>query len=186
MTIRLSCCLATPVALAALLIVVPASAQARSCGTHSRLADGTRVKVDAYSGASCSFARATATRFYALDGVPRHLKVKGTRLTYRRQLHGRGWRTWTYRGRRKGRVAVVSIRQVDPPAPPVSPPPVSPPTAPQPECDPNYAGACLDPDAADYDCSGGAGDGPFYTEQVMVVGDDHFELDRDGDGVGCD
>jgi hypothetical protein len=50
----------------------------------------------------------------------------------------------------------------------------------------NYAGACLEPDAYDYDCSGGDGDGPLYTGQVRVVGDDHYELDRDGDGIACD
>jgi hypothetical protein len=53
-------------------------------------------------------------------------------------------------------------------------------------CDPNYAGACLRPGASDYDCEGGSGDGPFYTGEVRVVGDDHYDLDRDGDGVACD
>jgi hypothetical protein len=53
-------------------------------------------------------------------------------------------------------------------------------------CDPNYTGACLDADSYDYDCEGGSGDGPDYTGLVEVVGDDHFDLDRDGDGVGCD
>jgi hypothetical protein len=53
-------------------------------------------------------------------------------------------------------------------------------------CDPSYEGACLDPTASDYDCAGGSGDGPQYTGTVTVVGDDHFDLDRDGDGIGCD
>jgi hypothetical protein len=53
-------------------------------------------------------------------------------------------------------------------------------------CDPNYAGACLDPSSPDYDCEGGSGDGPDYTGRVEVVGDDHFGLDGDGDGVGCE
>jgi hypothetical protein len=53
-------------------------------------------------------------------------------------------------------------------------------------CDPNYAGACLDPNSPDYDCEGGSGDGPDYTGRVEVVGDDHFDLDRDGDGVACE
>jgi hypothetical protein len=53
-------------------------------------------------------------------------------------------------------------------------------------CDPNYAGACLDPSSPDYDCAGGSGDGPDYTGTVEVIGDDHFDLDRDGDGIGCD
>jgi hypothetical protein len=53
-------------------------------------------------------------------------------------------------------------------------------------CDPNYSGACLDPNSPDYDCAGGSGNGPDYTGRVEVVGDDHFDLDRDGDGVGCE
>jgi hypothetical protein len=53
-------------------------------------------------------------------------------------------------------------------------------------CDPNYEGACLDPNAPDYDCSGGSGDGPKYTGPVDVVGSDPFGLDADGDGVGCE
>jgi len=53
-------------------------------------------------------------------------------------------------------------------------------------CDPNYAGACLKPGVSDYDCDGGSGDGPYYTGYVEVVGDDHYDLDRDGDGVACE
>jgi len=53
-------------------------------------------------------------------------------------------------------------------------------------CDPNYAGACLRPNAYDYDCAGGSGDGPYYTGFVRVVGDDHYDLDRDGDGTACE
>jgi hypothetical protein len=56
---------------------------------------------------------------------------------------------------------------------------------PQQNCDPNYSG-CLDPNASDYDCIGGSGDGPRYTGPVRVLGDDHYDLDRDGDGVGCE
>lgn len=55
-----------------------------------------------------------------------------------------------------------------------------------PTCDPNYTGACLRPDVADYDCAGGSGDGPYYTGPVTVVGDDRYALDRDGDGVACE
>lgn len=53
-------------------------------------------------------------------------------------------------------------------------------------CDPNYGDTCLDPDAIDYDCEGGSGDGPQYTGLVQVVGTDVYDLDRDGDGTGCD
>lgn len=52
-------------------------------------------------------------------------------------------------------------------------------------CDPNYKGECLDPNASDYDCAGGSGDGPEYTGPVEVVGSDVFGLDRDGDGYAC-
>lgn len=54
------------------------------------------------------------------------------------------------------------------------------------ECDPNYADACLDPNAGDYDCAGGSGDGPQYSGLVTVTGDDVYDLDRDGDGTGCE
>jgi hypothetical protein len=52
-------------------------------------------------------------------------------------------------------------------------------------CNENYSG-CLNPDASDYDCAGGSGDGPEYTGQVNVMGYDEYDLDRDGDGVACD
>jgi hypothetical protein len=54
------------------------------------------------------------------------------------------------------------------------------------ECDSNYAGACLSPTAYDYDCADGSGDGPEYTGTVTVVGEDHYGLDADGDGTGCE
>jgi hypothetical protein len=53
-------------------------------------------------------------------------------------------------------------------------------------CDPNYAGACLDPNSPDYDCEGGSGNGPDYTGPVRVVGNDPHGLDADGDGLGCE
>jgi hypothetical protein len=53
------------------------------------------------------------------------------------------------------------------------------------ECDPNYSG-CLNPNSSDYDCLGGSGDGPDYTGTVTVLGEDHYGLDADGDGTGCD
>jgi hypothetical protein len=31
----------------------------------------------------------------------------------------------------------------------------------EPECHPSYEGACLDPNAVDYDCMGGSGEGLF-------------------------
>jgi len=53
-------------------------------------------------------------------------------------------------------------------------------------CHPSYTGACLDPNASDYDCAGGPGDGPLYTGFVRVVGYDEYGLDADNDGYGCE
>jgi hypothetical protein len=53
-------------------------------------------------------------------------------------------------------------------------------------CHPSYRGACLDPNASDYDCLGGSGNGPKYTGRVRVVGADVFRLDADHDGWGCE
>jgi hypothetical protein len=53
-------------------------------------------------------------------------------------------------------------------------------------CHPSYRGRCLDPNASDYDCIGGSGNGPKYTGLVRVVGPDVFRLDADHDGWGCE
>lgn len=54
------------------------------------------------------------------------------------------------------------------------------------QCDPNYSGACV-PIASDVDCAGGSGDGPAYVRgPVRVIGTDIYDLDRDGDGIGCE
>jgi hypothetical protein len=46
---------------------------------------------------------------------------------------------------------------------------------------------CLDADALDYDCAGGEGDGPKYVDgPIRVSGSDPFDLDRDGNGLGCE
>jgi hypothetical protein len=53
-------------------------------------------------------------------------------------------------------------------------------------CDSNYSGACV-PIASDVDCAGGGGNGPAYVSgPVNVIGDDIYELDRDGNGTGCE
>lgn len=60
-------------------------------------------------------------------------------------------------------------------------------TAPAPppsNCHPSYD-PCLAP-ASDYDCAGGSGNRPAYTGLVPVHGYDEYDLDRDGDGVGCE
>ncbi len=56
----------------------------------------------------------------------------------------------------------------------------------QQDCDPNYSGACV-PVASDVDCAGGSGNGPAYVDgPVTVIGDDIYDLDRDGNGTGCE
>jgi hypothetical protein len=52
-------------------------------------------------------------------------------------------------------------------------------------CHPSYD-PCLNPNASDYDCEGGSGDGPEYTGYVTVSGSDDYGLDSDGDGTGCE
>jgi hypothetical protein len=66
------------------------------------------------------------------------------------------------------------------------PAPPPPPPAPTSNCHSSYTGACLDPNASDYDCAGGSGDGPKYTGFVHVVGYDEYGLDSDNDGLGCE
>jgi hypothetical protein len=54
-------------------------------------------------------------------------------------------------------------------------------------CDRNYRGRCLRPHVSDYDCAGGSGNGPYYVRgPFRVVGDDHYGLDSDGDGIACE
>lgn len=54
------------------------------------------------------------------------------------------------------------------------------------ECNENYSGRCV-PIASDVDCVGQSDDGPAYTRgPVSVVGSDVYELDSDGDGIGCE
>ncbi|WP_433320629.1 G5 domain-containing protein [Micromonospora sp. CA-269861] len=53
------------------------------------------------------------------------------------------------------------------------------------KCDPNYSG-CV-PIASDVDCAGGGGNGPAYVRgPIRVIGNDIYDLDRDGDGIACD
>jgi hypothetical protein len=53
-------------------------------------------------------------------------------------------------------------------------------------CDPSYPDACLDR-AGDYDCEGGTGNGPNYVDgPLRVRAPDPFDLDKDGDGWGCE
>jgi hypothetical protein len=47
-------------------------------------------------------------------------------------------------------------------------------------------GSTRSSDAKDYDSRGGSGNGPKCTGRVRVTGPDRYDLDRNGDGVGCD
>jgi hypothetical protein len=70
------------------------------------------------------------------------------------------------------------------PKPTPTPMPVATPT-PKPNCHANYSG-CV-PIASDVDCAGGSGNGPAYVRgPVEVIGIDVYDLDRDGDGIGCE
>ena len=54
-------------------------------------------------------------------------------------------------------------------------------------CDPSYPDVCIPPGAADYDCAGGSGNGPNYINgPIRVLPPDPHDLDRDGDGIGCE
>ncbi|WP_348788402.1 G5 domain-containing protein [Leifsonia sp. NPDC080035] len=79
-------------------------------------------------------------------------------------------------------VTTVGTRQ----APVEAPAPQAPAAQAPASCDPNYSGACV-PIASDVDCAGGSGNGPAYVAgPVRVVGQDIYDLDRDGDGVACE
>jgi hypothetical protein len=52
-------------------------------------------------------------------------------------------------------------------------------------CTPGYS-PCIPP-GSDVDCAGGSGDGPRYVQgPIRVTGSDPYDLDGDGDGVGCE
>lgn len=52
-------------------------------------------------------------------------------------------------------------------------------------CSPNYS-PCV-PIDSDVDCANGDGNGPSYVQgPVKVIGSDVYDLDRDGNGIGCD
>jgi hypothetical protein len=54
-------------------------------------------------------------------------------------------------------------------------------------CHSSYRGRCLKPNASDYDCAGGSGNGPYYVSgPFRVVGSDPFRLDADRDGIACE
>lgn len=70
------------------------------------------------------------------------------------------------------------------PASPPTPPPTTAAAVQTQQCTPGYD-PCIPP-GSDVDCEGGQGNGPRYTGRVTVSGSDPYDLDRDGDGVGCE
>jgi hypothetical protein len=61
--------------------------------------------------------------------------------------------------------------------------------SPQPNCTSGYSPCLVYHGGADYDCYGGSGDGPYYTEPGVVYtvsGSDPYGLDADSDGSGCE
>jgi beta-lactam-binding protein with PASTA domain len=88
------------------------------------------------------------------------------------------------------RITLVVAKAPPPPPPTTAPATTAPPpptTAPERDCDPSYPDDCLDSDAADYDGAGGSGNGPEYVDgPVRVRPPDPFDLDREGDGWGCE
>ena len=90
----------------------------------------------------------------------------------------------TSRQQKSDVISVQPVSQVTTVGTYVAPPP--PPPPPVSSCDSNYADACV-PAASDVDCAWGSGNGPAYFNGVArVVGADIYELDRGGDGFGCE
>jgi hypothetical protein len=67
-----------------------------------------------------------------------------------------------------------------------SPPPTAAPSSGGAPCHPSYS-PCIADEGTDVDCAGGSGNGPRYVHgPVQVHGPDEYDLDRDGNGVGCE
>lgn len=59
-------------------------------------------------------------------------------------------------------------------------------TSTQEKCDPNDQNQPYSAIVNGVDCAGGKGSGPAYVRGlVIVIGTDIYELDRDGDEIGC-
>jgi hypothetical protein len=123
-----------------------------------------------------------------LAGAREALADRGLRVRVRYRSTGRypAGTVISQSRRRAGVLPDSRVTLVVAKAPPPTTAPPPPTTEPR-DCDPSYPGVCLDPDAVDYDCAGGSGDGPEYVEgPIRVRPPDPFDLDREGDGWGCE
>ena len=152
-------------------------------------ADSVAPAVDAVSSPASSETRtvtetkplAFATKSVKSSSLAKGLtkvKVKGqagvVRITYRVTLVGGVEKSRTLVGRQVIKKPVTGVLLVGTKASKSS------------KCDPNYSGACV-PIASDVDCASGSGNGPAYVSgPVRVIGTDIYDLDRDGDGIGCE
>jgi pyruvate/2-oxoglutarate dehydrogenase complex dihydrolipoamide acyltransferase (E2) component len=137
--------------------------------------------VDESAPAKESKADAAAARRARREARRERLRLRRERAERRRELAA----ARRERRARQARAAARRVRQAELAAEAAQPEPEPEQQAIKANCHPSYD-PCLDPNASDYDCDGGSGDGPEYTGLVTVKGPDDYDLDRDGDGTGCD
>jgi membrane protein involved in colicin uptake len=159
------------------LAAVLAVSTAAGCGTDGQTGNDGVAKVagDAGSVKSRAAKRAASARAERRARARREARAQA-RARARRQARARARREALALARSRARAKARAAERRE--AARLAAPPES-------NCDENYSG-CLDPDASDYDCEGGSGDGPEYTGTVTVLGDDHYDLNRDDDNIACD
>jgi hypothetical protein len=129
-----------------------------------------------------------------LAGAKEALADRGLRATVRYRSSARHPAGTVIAQSRRGGAGVLPdsgitlvVAKAPPPPPTTAPPPPPPSTAPSRDCDRSHPDVCLDPAADDYDCAGGSGNGPEYVDgPIRVRPPDPFDLDREGDGWGCE
>jgi hypothetical protein len=153
-----------------ILLIVSAGLTLAACGSSDN-SGSTRSAQEQRTTDAAQRARQRARRRHEARATARRaaarLRIRAAHQAAVRQRHSE---------EREARLAAAEVRQQE----------EAEASEAESECDPNYSGACLNPHASDYDCEGGSGNGPYYTGEVSVVGEDHYGLDADGDGVGCE
>jgi hypothetical protein len=162
------------VALAAVTVLVSACITFGAIGCSSEEDSGSSEAGDPTSTQQTDTAREEARRERAKLRRER-AKIRRERIALREERRAARQR----RARRIARAAARRERQQHEIEQAAAAPP------PEENCHPSYD-PCLDPNASDYDCDGGSGDGPEYTGPVTVKGDDPYDLDSDGDGYACE